>query len=164
MKKIFSAILIIATALTLVTAVSASGGNMASVEVLQFDKKPTIDGVVSEAEWGSPTCKDITINNSVTYAANANTGAKLSFTFWLRYTYDGFYIALTTPDTKPYNGNVDTSVSNMWNGDCLLFRIDPDGCGYDQGRIDSADRNNWGKDYAEVGMAMGKAGTTFAYR
>lgn len=164
MKRIISAILILGMMLTMITAVSADEEKMATVEVLQFDREPDIDGVVSEAEWGTPTAKDVTINNEVTFAANANTGAKLSFTFWLRYTYDGFYIALTTPDTKPYNGFVDTSVANMWQGDCLQFRIDPDGCVYDQGRIYSADRNNWGADYAEVGMAMGKTGTTFAYR
>ncbi len=164
MKRIISAIMILGMMLTMITAVSADEEKMATVEVLQFDREPNIDGEVSESEWGTPTCSDVTINNSVTFAANANTGAKLSFTFWLRYTYEGFYIALTTPDTKPYNGFVDTTVGSMWKGDCLQFRIDPEGCGYDQGRIDSADRNNWSDDFAEIGMAMGKTGTTFAYR
>ncbi len=166
MKKIISAIMILSMLFTMVTVVGAEEEKIASVNVLQFDRVPDIDGTVTEAEWGTPTLRDITVDNSVTSANNENTAkaSKLSFSVWLRYTYDGFYIALTTPDTKPYNGFAATNVGSMWKGDCLQFRLDPAGSGVDQGRVNGADRNNWSENYAEFGLAMGNDNQTYAYR
>ena len=158
MKKLSAALLSVIMILSVcVFTASADEEAFASVEALYFDRLPKIDGKVSVEEWGEPTVANIK------YPDNAQTDIKdddrkdVTFDIWFRYTYEGFYIALTTPDESPCN--INTTSSAIWNGDCLQIRLDPAGCTVDQGLEPSATRDkNYSSSYQELAFAYNKTG------
>ena len=156
MKKITAVLLSALIVLSLCVFTSAADESFATVEALFFDRLPKIDGTISEEEWGKPTV------SNVKYPENKQTDVKddertdVCFDIWFRYTYDGFYLALQTPDTSPCNVNTDSA--SIWNGDCLQIRIDPEGCTVDIGKTPSTSRNdNYSSKYQELAFAYDKA-------
>ena len=164
MKKVFSLFLVLAMVFTLCIAVSADEEELfATVEALQFDKLPEIDGKVTVEEWGQPTVAHIKYPENPQTDVSKDDQTDVEFTIWFRYTFDGLYIAAQTPDTSPCNDNVDGA--QIWNGDCLQMRLDPYGCTEDQGLFASASRNNnYSEDYQEFAFAYCKDdGDCYAY-
>ena len=149
---------------TLCIAVSADEEELfATVEALQFDKLPEIDGKVTVEEWGQPTVSHIKYPENPQTDVSKEEQTDVEFTIWFRYTFDGLYIAAQTPDTSPCNDNVDGA--QIWNGDCLQMRLDPYGCTEDQGLFPSAARDaNYSEDYQEFAFAYCKDdGLCYAY-
>ncbi|MPM71442.1 hypothetical protein SDC9_118407 [bioreactor metagenome] len=93
----------------------------------KFATAPTIDGVISETEWGKPTrtVKDDGTLPSVfsmrTDEAGALTADKAnpdqSYDIWLRWDKDYFYMAVKTADKTHFNKN--TASESIWDGDAL---------------------------------------------
>ncbi|MEA4831445.1 MAG: hypothetical protein VB118_02355 [Oscillospiraceae bacterium] len=122
----------------LAISVSAAGRSNATVDILKFAKAPTIDGVLTEAEWGKPTvsvkCADMKQDSGCVFTTTAsgdgtfvadNQNLPISFDLYLRWDNDNFYMALVTPDTTPFNPGVGTG--NIWNGDFFQVKFDPNG-------------------------------------
>ncbi len=153
MKKVFAIILTALMILTLCTAVSAEEPEaFATVEALQFDRLPEIDGKVTTDEWGQPTAAHIKYPENPQTDVADNNDTNVEFTIWFRYTFDGFYVAAQTPDKNPCNKYVHDH--NIWNGDALQMRFDPYGCTADQGLIAASARDsNYSDDYQELVFA-----------
>ncbi len=163
MKKILSVIIAAFLVFSLCTFVSAEEEEFATVEALQFDKEPDIDGKVSVEEWGDPTVAHIKYPENPQTDVSKDDQTDVEFTIWFRYTFEGFYIAAQTPDTSPCNDNVTTQ--NIWNGDCLQMRLDPYGCTADQYLTPSPSRElNFSEDYQEFAFAYCKEdGECYSY-
>ena len=154
MKKVFAILVVAVMVLSLCGVVSAEEPEeaFATVEALQFDRLPEIDGKVTVEEWGQPTVAHIKYPENPQTDVSKDDQTDVEFTIWFRYTYDGFYVAAQTPDTSPCNDNVDGA--QIWNGDCLQMRLDPNGCTEDQGLFPSASRNaNYSEDFQEFAFA-----------
>ena len=155
MKKVFAILTAVVTVLSLCGTVSAQNTEdelFATVEALQFDRLPDIDGVVTVEEWGQPSVAHIKYpENPQTDICNDND-TDVEFTVWFRYTFDGFYVAVQVPDDSPCNKYVHDH--NIWNGDALQMRFDPFGCTADQGFTPSPERDdNYSDDYQELVFA-----------
>ncbi|MBQ1847723.1 MAG: hypothetical protein II135_06950 [Clostridia bacterium] len=163
MKKALSILLAAILTLSLFAfTASADDEDCATVEALQFDKTPDIDGTVTAAEWGEPTVAHINaLDNPYTSAKDETIPTE--YTLWFRYTFDGFYVACQTPDDSPCNNNVTSN--QIWNGDCLQLRLDPWGCTLDQGFVPAAARDgNYSEDYQEFAVAYSQDdGLCYAY-
>lgn len=108
------------------------------------DKVLVLDGIIDEGEWGTPL---LSINSenaaqmgtSIASAENTyywhvaetltgtgyNPDYNLSFDMWMAWDEQYFYVAAVVDDYDGmYNKN---SGENIWNGDTLQIRIDPDG-------------------------------------
>ncbi len=164
MKKLFAALLAAIMILSIhAFAAAEEAEEFATVEALQFDKLPDIDGKISADEWGDPTVAHIKYPENLQTDVSKDDQTDVEFTIWFRYTFEGFYIAAQTPDTSPCNDNVDGS--QIWNGDCLQMRLDPYGCTEDQGLVASSVRDmNYSEDYQEFAFAYCKEdGECYAY-
>ena len=163
MKKLLSILITAVMIFSLCTFAEADEEAFATVEALQFDKLPEIDGKVSADEWGEPSVAHIKYPENPQTDVSKDDQTDVEFTVWFRYTFDGIYIAAQTPDTSPCNDNVDNQ--NIWNGDCLQMRLDPYGCTEDQGLVPSPSRDlNYSEDYQEFAFAYCKDdGECYAY-
>lgn len=149
--------------MSVICSAEAEAEDFATVEALQFDREPTIDGKVSVEEWGQPTVAHIKYPENPQTDVSKDDQTDVEFTIWFRYTFDGFYVAAQTPDDSPCNDNVDGA--QIWNGDCLQMRLDPYGCTEDQGLFPSANRDaNYSEDFQEFAFAYSPAdGECYAY-
>lgn len=164
MKKIISIFLVVATLLTMSSLTVFAEEKFATVEALQFAKnaEPTIDGVVSATEWGSPTVANADENNPVVDLEL--DGTRMEFSMWTRYNFQGFYLAVVAYDDQHCNARVVEDRNSIWNGDCLQVRLDAYGCTVDQGLNPTKNRNgNWHSSYNEFAFALGDDGVTYAY-
>lgn len=154
MKKAIAIITAAVMMLSFCLTVSADEAEeaFATVEALQFDRLPEIDGEVTIGEWGQPTVAHVKYpENPQTDVCHDNM-TDVEFTAWFRYTFDGFYMAVQVPDDSPCNKYVHDH--NIWNGDALQVRFDPFGCTIDQGFTPSAERDyNYSDDYQELVFA-----------
>ena len=103
------------------------------VIALLFTSPPTIDGYISEAEWGDVTvnvakCDAATVestsvvNNRFFYAKPGYDDTNLRYDLWLRWDAKYFYIGVKVRD--PDGHSLRASRANTWNGDALEFRVD----------------------------------------
>lgn len=162
MKRIISLAIVAIMLFACVAAaipVSAAASVRQDVEAIYFDVKPTIDGYVTEEEWGTPAffvdqSEAATVDskkpsdsntffyrNGGTYDSNT---LSMSYTGWLGWDEECFYIAVQVYDPDGHslkNGRTDT-----WNGDAVQTRIDPAGpnaiCDWD---------GEWDPDYFSSG-------------
>ncbi len=162
MKKIISIILVLAMAMSMICTVSAEGDEKkhAIIELLQFDIKPNIDGVVSNAEWGQPIA-EANAQNHVCYAHKDTP--EISFTIWMGYDFEGLYIAIKNKDDKHNNPHLPDDPNNMWRGDCVQLRLDEVGCTADQGLLAGGRDTNWSDKMSEFAFAMDANGDTYSY-
>ncbi len=161
MKKIVSCLLILAMALSMVCIVSAEEElKHASIELLQFDIKPNIDGIVSNAEWGQPVA-EANANNHVCFVEKDSP--QMSFTVWMGYDFEGLYIAIKNKDDIHNNPHLPDDPNNMWRGDCVQLRLDEVGCTADQGLLAGGRDTNWSNKMSEFAFAMDANGETFSY-
>lgn len=137
MKRFFcSAIAGVMLAATLAIPSAAAQSNV-DVEALKFTEQPTFDGVISEEEWGAPTITvygnqaatndDDSANEYNTYIRYEDTNVfeKMSYTLWLRYDDEYFYVGVKVHDADGHaapNGG-----EGIWNNDVVQFRVDPQG-------------------------------------
>ena len=115
------------------------GGNQ-YVEAPYFETAPTLDGIISEAEWGKCTVKMYSSdaatmdNKTPCYAsffywrnaeAGAGTEAQIEYDIWLRWNEDNFFVGVKVRD---YDGHsLKQGKTNTWNGDAIQFRVDSEG-------------------------------------
>ena len=154
MKKVFAIVLTALMILTLCNTVSADEPEaFATVEALQFDRLPDVDGKVTVDEWGQPTVAHIKYPENPQTDIYDDDSTDVEFSIWFRYTFEGFYVAAQVPDTSPCNKYCHDH--NIWNGDALQMRFDPYGCTADQGLIAASARDsNYSFDYQELVFAL----------
>ncbi len=141
MKKIISIIMTVAMLLSCVVfALPASALATASAidykEALYFETAPTIDGYISEAEWGQHTVfveawDCATVDDIAPYynffynrisATNRDDYGNFSYYIWLRWDLNKFYIGVKVND--PDGHSLKNGTTNTWNGDAVQTRID----------------------------------------
>jgi len=155
MKKILSTILASVLLIGAVIVPTAAEDKVytQTVETPYFSQKPVIDGNVTEEEWGAPS---VTIKTSAaaqpgstapadnncylwynhTYDSTTGTYSdvdmqaktmlsNLTIKMWFRWDVDNYYMAAIVDDPDGYF--LPSGRANIWNGDCLQFRIDPMG-------------------------------------
>ncbi len=161
MKKLlsfFAAIILIASSVAAVPVGAVEGLPVCEVDVPYFDVKPTVDGIVSEAEWGEATVavsqaevgnSKAIVNEDTPTANELNTffyrdpsGAydasnlTMSYKLWMRWDENYFYIAAKVAD--PDGHSLKHGQNETWNGDSLQVRVDP--YGHNSGSMLGADR------------------------
>ncbi len=144
MKKTISLVLVAIMLLSCVAfAIPASALATASAidykEALYFETAPTIDGYISEAEWGQHTVfveawDCATIDDTTPYynffynrisATNRDDYGNFSYYIWLRWDLNKFYIGVKVND--PDGHSLKNGTTNTWNGDAVQTRIDKNG-------------------------------------
>jgi len=142
MKRFLACTLCLATVLSSAafstSAEAPAQQTNSDVEALAFASAPTLDGVITEDEWGAYTVEidSATANNdaSTTYSAfnsyfyndTANPLAdNLHYKLWLRWDAENFYLGAVIDDPDGYN--VPAGRASIWDADCLQFRLDPVG-------------------------------------
>ncbi len=143
MKKLMSFFMVaLMLAALLATGVSAERTNM-ELTVPKFTKAPTLDGVISEEEWGEKTLTMVTagaatetseeigrndeyglINTFYWYAVEG-TCDSFSYDVWFRWDADYLYVAAKVNDPDGFaliGGGAD-----IWNGDMFQIRVDEKG-------------------------------------
>ena len=110
-----------------------------AVEALYFTSEPTIDGSITEAEWGEVTRRMNSID-AATYSESKSifasyfywdgavsgseyTGAGIDYDIWLRWDSKYFYIGVKVRDYDGHSLKNGLSATNL--GDSMQFRIDP---------------------------------------
>ena len=145
MKKIISALLVCLFLVSLAVVPSFAKQSNVTVEAPKFTTAPTIDGVLSEDEWGAISVtvkaseaqnkdnKSEGVNEYNTYfglvgdaIVDPDFVENAYYDLWLRYDDDYFYVAVRVNDcdgghSAPYQGD------SVWNDDAVQLRIDPQG-------------------------------------
>lgn len=141
MKKTISLVLIAIMLLSCVAfavpaSAKATASNIDYKEALYFEKAPTIDGYVSEAEWGaetfSVTAWDCATTDDTTpwyeffynkySATNRDDYGEFTYRVWLRWDLNKFYIAIKVNDPDVHS--LKSGTTDTWNGDAVQMRID----------------------------------------
>ena len=143
MKKFLSmALVCVMLAAIVLIPVSAAQTNV-EVKALKFTEKPTIDGTISEDEWGdvSFTVKASEaqdkenaaegVNEFNTYLGGVGGDISedvrndMSYQLWLRWDDEYFYVAVKTHDADGHAAS--HTGSDIWNNDGVQMRVDPEG-------------------------------------
>ena len=144
MKKTLSVLLVVSMLLSAVLAViPASAETVAEdidyIDALYFEpgKQPTIDGFISDAEWGTysfsveasdcATADDKDPYNRFLYwrTGDRTDYTAFEYTVWLRWSENYFYIGVKVND--PDGHSLKNGTTNTWNGDAIQTRIDKQG-------------------------------------
>ncbi len=141
-----------------------------------FTQAPTIDGVVTEAEWGTPSRAGIKDDGSYGFTFSKRIASDTSgrwtsekadptqtFDLWLRWDNSNFYLAIKTPDTKHVNVNADNPdlQTRVWDGDAIQFIFDYDGNSTMQG-LNYSSNITWGSNPSNIAFAVSTDGKTQA--
>ena len=146
MKK-FATLLMVFAMLASLLAVSASAekdGGQTNMEVTvpMFAQQPTLDGVISEEEWGEVTVQMVTsgaatLDNSDAIGENEfaknifywyefeGFSDELSYDLWIRWDNDYLYVAALVNDPDPFS--LPEGGEEIWNGDMIQIRVDDHG-------------------------------------
>lgn len=119
MKKLLAIALVCVMAAALVVPMSAVSAD--PVNALYFNVAPTIDGAITEEEWGAVTV-DVKPGAAAVYHTDASakdTTAKV----WIRWDDANFYLGVVAPDTDGHA--LLAGESSLWNGDVIQFGLDP---------------------------------------
>ncbi len=161
-------------------AVSISGYENPDV-VKEGDGELYIDGVVEDAEWGTPildlssdyaaVAGDTSVSGENTYYYHGADGTNqlnvaygLNFKLWMAWDEEYLYVAANIDD--PDGQLLALGGADVWNGDCLQIRVDPDGpnskvggTGYDPAVEPwpwaTTERGGWGETYGGKVMNLG---------
>jgi len=147
MKKTISLVMVVAMLLScFVFAVPASAkataSNIAYVDALYFETAPTIDGYISEAEWGEETFSITAWDCATTddaekgdqwyeffynrISATSRDGYdNFTYTVWFRWDLNKFYVGVKVED--PDRHSLKKGTTNTWDGDAVQMRIDKNG-------------------------------------
>lgn len=137
MKRFFcSALAGMMLSAALALPASAAQSNV-DVDALRFTEPPTIDGIISEEEWGAVTVtvraneaatkEDDAVNRYNTYIEydDPNIFENMYYDLWLRYDDDYFYVAARVHDVDGHAAS--NPNAGIWNNDVVQLRIDPQG-------------------------------------
>ena len=144
MKKTISLVLIATMLLSCVAfavpaSAKATASNIEYVDALYFASAPTIDGLVTEAEWGAPTF-DVEAYDCATiddqepwyeffYNRISQTGREdyvdFAYSVWFGWDLNRFYVAVKVKDPDVHS--LKNGTTNTWNGDAVQMRIDKGG-------------------------------------
>ncbi len=107
------------------------------VEALYFTAAPTIDGYITEEEWGAVTIemqndwcatKDDSApyyNSFFYWKGGTPESNPMEADIWLRWDENYYYVGVKVRD---YDGHsLKHGKNETWNGDALQFRVDPEG-------------------------------------
>ena len=131
------AVMLFAAIAVAIPTSAASAKNIDYVEAQYFTSAPTIDGYISEAEWGEYTvmveatdCETKNGSSPWKFFLYWRTGEKSDYSswyyyLWLRWDEQYFYIGLKNYD--PDKHSLKNGTTNTWDGDALQTRIDPMG-------------------------------------
>ena len=131
------AVMLFAAIAVAIPTSAASAKNIDYVEAQYFTSAPTIDGYISEAEWGEYTvmveatdCETKDGSSPWKFFLYWRTGDKNDYSswyyyLWLRWDENYFYIGLKNYD--PDIHSLKNGTTNTWDGDALQTRIDPMG-------------------------------------
>ncbi len=191
MKKILSSILAAATVASVMLVPATAEGAVSVTQeenVLYMSTQPTFDGIINADEWGEKTFSvsgaDAAEPGDTAPAAN-NTFAhyefeydtvskeftkidevnkelikKLSYDVWLRWDTKYLYIATKVNDPDGYY--LPAGRERIWDGDCVQFRVDPQGPnGYQKYKNPDYDYKTAGFD---IEAAEGVGYMPWAYR
>ena len=191
MKKILSSLLAVAT-IASVMIVPATAEDAKSVtqevDVLYMSTQPTFDGVINADEWGeksftvsgadaampgdaAPSATNTFAHYEFEYDSvtkeitkideqNKELISKLTYDVWLRWDTKYLYIAAKVNDPDGYY--LPAGRERIWDGDCVQFRIDPQGPnGYQKYKNPDYDYTTQGFD---VEAASGIGYVPWAYR
>jgi len=146
MKKTLSLALVLAMvlsamAIAIPTSAAATATNIEYYNALQFTTPPTIDGYITEAEWGADEEPIIveasdcaSIDDSTPYsrffynrinATDRNDYGAFSYQIWFRWDFKHFYIGVKVNDPDVHALKFGTT--NAWNGDAVQVRVDKNG-------------------------------------
>jgi hypothetical protein len=145
MKKLISVLITAAMIFAAFAAALPSGavaGEVDFADALYFDVKPTLDGIVSEAEWGevsvevnqadAATIDDTAPVNNRFFMRNTAAvpgfdidNLSMSYDLWLRWDENYYYIAVKVKD--PDGHSLKNGRKFTWNGDAFQTRIDAGG-------------------------------------
>ncbi len=131
------AVMLFAAIAVAIPTSAASAKNIDYVQAQYFTSAPTIDGYISEAEWGEYTvmveatdCETKDGSSPWKFFLYWRTGDKNDYSswyyyLWLRWDENYFYIGLKNYD--PDIHSLKNGTTNTWDGDALQTRIDPMG-------------------------------------
>lgn len=142
MKRLSALFLSLIMIFPLITGIlpanAAYAENIDEVEAKYFDVKPVIDGYISEAEWGEATVWSrqnfaTTVGDTTPYpnrffynlSSYDKNNLYMQYFLWLRWDEDYFYIGAKVYDPDGHSNK--NARSELWDGDALQVRIDPDG-------------------------------------
>ena len=144
MKKTISLVMIVAMLLSCVvfaipTSAKTTAQNIDYVNALYFEKAPTIDGYISEAEWGEHSVyveiyDCATIDDTDPWynffynrigGTNRDDYGNFEYYIWLRWDLNKFYIGVKVSDPDVHS--LKSGTTNTWNGDAIQTRIDKAG-------------------------------------
>ena len=141
MKKLIAIFMIISMMTVLAGGGAINAKSNESVEVPYFNIKPVIDGKFSAEEWGPVTVQaktanatirpeagegpDKTVDTGSLYHSNHSAVTDLNWDLWLRWDETFIYIGVVVTDPDGYS--LPESGGNLWNGDVIQIRFDPDG-------------------------------------
>ncbi len=144
MKKTLSLVMVAAMLLSCVAfaipaSAKAKADNIDYVDALYFENAPTVDGYISEAEWGEAdvfveALDCATIDDTIPYtrffynrisATNRDEYGSFSYYVWLRWSEEYFYIGVKVNDANGHS--LKNGTNNTWNGDAVQTRIDKGG-------------------------------------
>ncbi len=145
------------------------------------DSALTLDGVIDLEEWGTPILDlstdyaavtgDTSVSGENTYYWHGTDGSNyldvskgLHYKLWMAWDEEYLYVAANIDD--PDGQLLDAGGVDVWNGDCLQIRVDPDGpnsavggTGYDAYTNPwpwaSTERGGWGETYGGKVMNLG---------
>lgn len=139
MKRIICAALVCMMLAAMVVVPSSAAQSNVDVTALKFTEQPTIDGVISEEEWGA-----ITVTVKASEAAtkeDAEEGVNqfntyieyedqevfdgMYYNVWLRYDDEYFYVAVKVHDVDGHAAP--NQGADIWNNDVVQLRVDPQG-------------------------------------
>lgn len=137
MKRFLCQALVIMMLAAIFAVPTAAAQSNVDVDALKFTEQPTIDGIISEEEWGEVTVtvrakeaatkEDEEVNELNTYIEydDPNIFENMYYDLWLRYDDEYLYVAAKVHDVDGHaapNAN-----SGIWNNDVVQFRVDPQG-------------------------------------
>jgi hypothetical protein len=122
MKKAISFILIFTVLLTMSFSISAFAEEPIGVSAEKITVAPTLDGSVTESEWGKPFFEGNPKNSDKFYIAETTRAAAIpeNIKFYVRWDDKNLYVAAVVTH-KVYFNNLNGS--QIWQGDSLELDI-----------------------------------------
>ncbi len=131
-KRILTILLSFVLLSGLVSVLPASAAG-AEYSIRKISTAPTIDGTVSEEEWGAPTytvkAADVGTDDYITKVGTPPENDDFEFSVYYRWDDDNLYIAVTTKNAPAHSSTLkatatDNDISNMWQLECLQLTLD----------------------------------------
>ncbi|MBQ8141187.1 MAG: hypothetical protein IJ038_05795 [Clostridia bacterium] len=121
MKKLLKIFVCAMTVIMLFSAVSVSAADRHQLEAQYIGTAPTIDGVITEAEWGTPFIDASYTDTKFYYASTLYTAIlPTNVKYYVRWDATNLYIGAQVTDATHSNPHVS---KDIWYGDSLQIDI-----------------------------------------